>query len=123
MRPRWRDLVAVGRRFGTLSLLSTSALVVDFSALAYDVGDTRELPPVQVSREDAPRHIHPPRSRKPAASTAEIMVHPTAAADAGGRGAASGPHLPPTMTGASSSMCSISSTAGLTRSLMRTARS
>lgn len=85
-----------------LPLLSTCALVVDGGArtFAHDATDTRELPPVWVSRGEAARQSHPhvpPRSRKPAASTTRLVVHPTAAADAGGRGVASGPLAPPSM--------------------------
>jgi outer membrane receptor protein involved in Fe transport len=83
MRPRRPDL---GRRCGALTALPAFVLLADCDrALAQSNGASRELPAIQVTRGETPRHKKPPvprRAGKPAADGSSVArPAPTPPAD------------------------------------------
>lgn len=95
MRPR------LGRRCGGLTALTVFALLSDDgSAFARDKAAAQELPPIQVSGRETPRHKKPPsprRASKPVAASSRSAAQPTPASEADARSVASGAKGPPGM--------------------------
>ncbi|MBR0823443.1 TonB-dependent receptor [Bradyrhizobium liaoningense] len=98
MRPRQPES---GRRFGGLAALSAFVLLADDgSAFAQSSGASRELPPVQVSSDEAPRRKKPAISRrasKPIQPGSVVVVSPAATQVTDARSVASGAKRPPSM--------------------------
>ena len=98
MRPRQPES---GRRFGGLAALSAFVLLADDgSAFAQSSGASRELPPVQVSSDEAPRRKKPAISRrasKPIQPGSRVVASPAATQVTDARSVASGAKRPPSM--------------------------
>ncbi|KJC36876.1 TonB-dependent receptor [Bradyrhizobium sp. LTSP857] len=98
MRLRRPDL---GRGYGTLTAFSAFVLLADSGkAFAQSNNASRELPPIQVTGGEIPRHKKPPvprRASKPTAVTSRVVAQPTAAPGADAASVASGVKGPPGM--------------------------
>lgn len=99
MRPRLRDL---GQRYRALTALSACVLLADSGKALAQIseGAAQQLPPVEVSGGEAPRHKKPSTPRRvgrPAATTRSVVAQPTPAPAADAGSAASGAKGPPSM--------------------------
>ncbi|WP_084293234.1 TonB-dependent receptor [Bradyrhizobium sp. WSM3983] len=99
MRPRRCDF---GWRYGALTALSACVLLADSGKTFAQsrAGAAQQLPPVEVSGGDAPRHKKPPTPRRvsrPAVAARSVAAAPAPSPAADGTSVASGAKGPPSM--------------------------
>ena len=98
MRPRRLDL---GRGYGTLTTFSACILLVNSGkTFAQSNNTSRELPPIEVSGGETPRHKKPAtprRASKPTVATRQVAAQPAPAPAADVASVASGANGPPSM--------------------------
>ena len=102
MRPRWSRRTTLRRRCGALSVLTSCILLGDGgdTFAQSSSGASQQLPPVQVTGNEAPRRKKPPappRASRPAAANIDVVAQPAPAPGSDVRSVASGAEGSPSM--------------------------